>query len=79
LVLDSRGRSGEDPVIAPGLSESLQGHAPALLIPLRPQGALDAFLCIGPKLSRDVYSPTDLSLLASVAHHTSQALSAGGS
>ena len=78
MGLDSRGRRREDPEIARRIRTALDGLDAALLIPLRPHGALDAFVCLGPKRSGDVYTPTDLSLLASVAHHASQELSHGG-
>ena len=75
MRLDSRGRSRENPATAQEIRVALHGLDAALLIPLRPQGALGAFLCLGPKRSGDVYTPTDLSLLASVAHHASEELS----
>ena len=56
------------------LRETLPQLDAALLTPLRPHGALDAFLCLGPERSGDVYTPTDLTLLASVAHHLSEEL-----
>lgn len=44
--------------------ESLQAEA---VVPIRRGEALAAFLCLGPKGSGDIYTPTDLSLLAAVA------------
>ena len=78
MGLDSRGRRRADPEIARHVRAALNGLDAALLVPLRPHGALDAFLCLGPKCSGDVYTPTDLTLLASVAHHVSQELSHRG-
>ncbi len=43
-------------------------------MPVRQDDALAAFLCLGPKRSGDVYTSTDLSLLAAVAETVSQRL-----
>jgi hypothetical protein len=74
MRFDRRGRRREDPAIAEGVRAALHALDAALLVPVRPQGALEAFLCLGPKRSGDVYTPTDLTLLASVAHHASEEL-----
>jgi hypothetical protein len=43
-------------------------------MPLRCEGAPNAFVGIGPKRSGDVYTSTDLSLLSAVAHGVSARL-----
>jgi hypothetical protein len=78
MRLDSRGRRGRNPSINESVTDALRGLDASLLTPLRPQGPLDSFLCVGPKRTGDVYTPTDLTLLASVAHHVSEELSVVG-
>lgn len=39
----------------------------SVVLPVRPRGQLTAFLCFGPKRSGDIYTTTDLTLLAAVA------------
>lgn len=47
----------------------------AVLIPVSPQGSLlTAFLCLGPKRSGDIYTPTDLALLTAVGDKVSAEL-----
>jgi hypothetical protein len=75
LRLDLRGRRLEDVGPAERVRAALHGLEPSLLIPLRPHGALDACLIVGPRRTGDVYTPTDVTLLASVAHHLSEELS----
>jgi adenylate cyclase len=45
-----------------------------VVVPVRQDDALAAFLCLGPKRSGDVYTSTDLSLLAAVAEKVSTEL-----
>jgi class 3 adenylate cyclase len=45
-----------------------------VVVPVRRGDALVAFLCLGPKRSRDVYTPTDLTLLAALADKVSGSL-----
>jgi sigma-B regulation protein RsbU (phosphoserine phosphatase) len=45
-----------------------------VLIPLRSKNSVEGFLSLGPKKSEAAYSPSDLHLLQSVAHHTALAL-----
>jgi len=45
-----------------------------VVLPVRQDDALAAFVCLGPKRSGDVYTSTDLSLLAAVAETVSQRL-----
>lgn len=46
----------------------------AVIVPLRPHGEATAFVCLGTRLSHDVYTTTDLALLGSVAHAASTAI-----
>jgi class 3 adenylate cyclase len=46
----------------------------ALILPIQRDAELAAFLCLGAKRSGDVYTPTDLSLLAAVADKASSEL-----
>ena len=46
----------------------------AVLLPIRRGSALIAFLCLGPKRSGDIYTPTDLALLGAVAGRVSDRL-----
>jgi len=78
IRLDTRGRTQRDATISKGVREALGGLDASLLAPVRPHGALASFLCLGPKRSGDVYTPTDVTLLASVAHHASEELAAAG-
>jgi adenylate cyclase len=51
--------------------ETLQAE---VVVPVRRSDALAAFLCLGPKRSGDVYTSTDLALLAAVAETVSHQL-----
>jgi class 3 adenylate cyclase len=46
----------------------------AVVVPVRRQGQLVAFLCLGPKRSGDIYTSTDLALLTAVANTVSTQL-----
>jgi hypothetical protein len=50
------------------LTAALKELDPAIIVPLRPGGAPDALLLLAAKRSGDIYTPTDLTLLGSVAH-----------
>jgi hypothetical protein len=78
IRLDRRGRAPRDPGISDGVREALGGLDASLLTPVRPHGTLDSFLCLGPKRSGDVYTPTDVALLASVSHLASEELAVAG-
>jgi hypothetical protein len=79
MRLETRGhRSRGNKPLALDLGKPLAELEVELLVPLRPNGALAAFLCLRRKLSGDVYTSTDLSLLATVAHHVSGELSSIG-
>jgi adenylate cyclase len=45
-----------------------------VVVPVRQGETLSAFLCLGPKRSGDVYTPTDVSLLAAIAEKVSAEL-----
>jgi class 3 adenylate cyclase len=53
---------------------ALEAMGAALLAPLRQQGVLAGFVCLGGKRSGDVYTETDLALLGSVADKASDEL-----
>jgi hypothetical protein len=69
IHLDPRGVS---PTSADRIAPLVSGAS--VIVPLLPEGALTAFVGIGPKRSGDVYTPTDLSLLSAVAHAVSARL-----
>jgi adenylate cyclase len=52
----------------------LAGLQAEVVVPVHQGDALVAFLCLGPKFSGDVYTSTDLSLLAAVAEKVSTEL-----
>jgi GAF domain-containing protein len=72
IRLDSRGAM---PTSAERMDSPVSGLA--VIVPLRSQGAPNAFVGIGPKQSGDVYTSTDLSLLSAVAHAVSVQLERG--
>jgi adenylate cyclase len=59
----------------PGLSAfdraALETLGVPVVVPVRRQGALVAFLCLGPKRSGDIYTPIDLTLLNAVGDKVS--------
>jgi sigma-B regulation protein RsbU (phosphoserine phosphatase) len=55
-------------------SSKLRELESEVLIPLRSKNSVEGFLSLGPKRSEAAYSPSDLHLLQSVAHHTALAL-----
>ncbi len=69
ILLDARGASE-----APAALRAPPVPGAAAIVPLRPGGALHAFIAIGPKQSGDVYPSTDLSLLATLGHTVSTLL-----
>ena len=67
LALSGSGRRPSEASLGPfdrAVLESLQAEVVA---PVRSAGALVAFLCLGPKRSGDVYTPTDITHLSAVA------------
>jgi class 3 adenylate cyclase len=55
-------------------ASGLEAMGAALLVPLRPKGALVGFVCLGEKRSGDVYTVQDRALLASIAEKVSDEL-----
>ena len=53
--------------VRPG-TETLEDNGKFLVAPIRPVGKLEWLLVLGPKISGDVYTPTDNSLIASITH-----------
>jgi hypothetical protein len=74
LSFSDVGRRPDEAPLGPfdrGALETLQAE---VVVPVRQDDALAAFLCLGPKRSGDVYTSTDLSLLATVAEKVSTEL-----
>ena len=53
--------------VRPG-TEVLENNEKFLVAPIRPAGKLEWLLVLGAKVSGDVYTPTDSSLIASITH-----------
>lgn len=53
--------------VRPG-TEVIGGNDKFLVAPIRPAGKLEWLIVFGPKISGDVYTPTDNSLIASITH-----------
>ena len=70
LPLETRGRRRSDPELSERVA-AVVGPRVALVVPLRLGGALGGLLCLGPKQSNDIYTATDVALVASVAHQAS--------
>ncbi len=66
LAFDEFG-SGDDVRLTPFERAVLETLDAAVVVPIRHDAELTMLLCLGPKRSDDVYTPTDLRLLASVA------------
>jgi class 3 adenylate cyclase len=67
LALSSAGRTPDRAELGPFDRAALEALGAEVVVPVRRDDALLAFLCLGPKRSGDVYTATDLSLLAAVA------------
>jgi class 3 adenylate cyclase len=65
---------GERALLAPFARALLDALAVPCVVPIRRGGGLFAFLCLGRKRSRDVYTATDQTLLAGVAQKLSAEL-----
>ncbi len=70
MRLHAEGRRDEHQSLAERV-DALLDVPTAILVPIRLGGAPGGFVCLGRKQSGDVYTATDLSLLASVTHQTS--------
>ncbi len=77
IQLDARGGAEVTFDAGPVVGSILANLGVAVLVPLRPHGEATAFICLGARLSGDVYTTTDLALLSSVAHAASSALARG--
>jgi class 3 adenylate cyclase len=74
LSLSAAGRRPDEAALGPFDRAALETLGAEVVVPVRQGDALPAFLCLGPKRSGDVYTSTDLSLLAAVAETVSQRL-----
>jgi len=74
VVVPARRRHPFWQALAPEEVSALEAMGAALLLPLRPQGALVGFVCLGEKRSGDVYTAQDRALLASIVEKASDEL-----
>jgi class 3 adenylate cyclase len=74
LALGEAGRRPDEAALSPFDRAALETLQAEVVVPVGQDGALAAFLCLGPKRSGDVYTSTDLSLLAAVAETVSHQL-----
>ncbi len=74
LALSQAGRRPDEAPLGPFDRAALQTLQAEVVVPVRRDDALAAFLCLGPKRSGDVYTSTDLSLLTAVAETVSHQL-----
>lgn len=71
LAMPRGSRAKGLPALGPFERAALETLGAEVVVPVRRGEDLLAFLCLGPKGSRDVYTPTDLSLLMAVAEKAS--------
>jgi class 3 adenylate cyclase len=74
LALAADGRQPDRAALGPFDRAALETLDAEVVVPIRRGDALAAFLCLGPRRSRDVYTTTDLSLLAAVGETTAHQL-----
>jgi class 3 adenylate cyclase len=74
LSLSDAGRRPDEAPLGPFDRAALETLQTEVVIPVRQEDALVAFVCLGPKRSGDVYTSTDLSLLTTVAETVSREL-----
>jgi GAF domain-containing protein len=74
LALSDAGRRPDEAPLGLFDRAALETLQAEVVVPVRQDDALAAFVCLGPKRSGDVYTSTDLSLLAAVAETVSQRL-----
>ena len=67
LSLSDAGRRPDEAPLGPFDRAALETLQAEVVVPVRRDDALAAFVCLGPKRSGDVYTSTDLSLLGAVA------------
>ena len=66
-VAERRWRRTGGPELGPFERAAFETLGAVVVVPIRPGGRLAAFLCLGLKRSGDIYTSTDLALLAAVA------------
>jgi len=74
LSLGDAGRRPDEAPLGPFDRAALETLGSEVVVPIRRDQVLAAFVCLGPKRSGDVYTSTDISQLASVAEAVSQQL-----
>jgi class 3 adenylate cyclase len=74
LSLSASGRRADETPLGPFDRAALETLQAEVVVPVQRNEALAAFLCLGPKRSGDVYTSTDLALLAAVAETVSHQL-----
>jgi len=74
LFLSAAGRRPDEAPLGPFDRAALETLQAEVVVPVRQEDALIAFVCLGPKRSGDVYTSTDLSLLAAVVEKVSTEL-----
>jgi len=74
LALGNAGRRPDDAPLGPFDRAALETLGAEVVVPVHQGEALAAFICLGPKQSGDVYTPTDLSHLTVVAEKVSTEL-----
>jgi class 3 adenylate cyclase len=74
LSLSAAGRRPDEAPLGPFDRAALETLGAEVIVPVRQNDGLAAFVCLGPKRSGDVYTSTDLTLLAAVAEKVSTEL-----
>ncbi len=74
LALSEAGRRPDEAPLGPFDRAALETLQAEVVVPVRRDEALAAFICLGPKRSGDVFTSTDLSLLTAVAETVSREL-----
>jgi class 3 adenylate cyclase len=74
LSLSDAGRRPDEAPLGPFDRAALETLGAEVVVPVRQDESLTAFLCLGPKRSGDVYTSTDLSLLTAVAETVAREL-----
>lgn len=74
IAAEGFAQGGSGPGLSPFDRAALETLGVPVVVPVRRGGNLVAFLCLGPKRSGDVYTSTDLALLAAVADKVSTEL-----
>jgi len=68
------GEAGAGNLLAPFDRAALETVSAAVIVPVGRGDVLNSFLCLGPKRSGDIYTPTEAALLTAVAASLSQRL-----